>query len=217
MRAQATPLQVRDDAGAGDPAAARAPMRARTVPQRNPNQRRHVMPHGRAPITTYMHGTVTKPAVSGGATRRGDPATKLLAIQARAAPLVDTHAHARSGALAVKLNQNALAPLTRQTTRARCARMVARPLRGEHAMLQDHERRRAPRRILKADHQAIVDGGGTDGSAIGLRKLLGKPHATGAQIPQNAGRPGVPHVERSRGLPRHGSLNRKLDLADVAA
>ena len=73
------------------------------------------------------------------------------------------------------------------------------------------------RRILKADHQAIVDGGGTDGSAIGLRKLLGKPHATGAQIPQNAGRPGVPHVERSRGLPRHGSLNRKLDLADVAA
>lgn len=135
MRAQATPLQVRDDAGADDPAAARAPMRARTVPQRNPNQRRHVMPHGRAPITTYMHGTVTKPAVSGGATRRGDPATKLLAIQARAAPLVDTHAHARSGALAVKLNQNALAPLTRQTTRARCARMVARPLRGEHAML----------------------------------------------------------------------------------
>lgn len=192
-------------------------MRAWTVPQRNPHQRRHVMPHGRAPITTYMHGTVTKPAVSGGATRRGDPATKLLAIQARATPLVDTHAHARSGALAVKLNQNALAPLTRQTTRARCARMVARPLRGEHAMLQDHERRRAPRRILKADHQAIVDGGGTDGSAIGLRKLLGKPHATGAQIPQNASRPGVPHVERSRGLPRHGSLNRKLDLADVAA
>ena len=40
-------------------------MRAWTVPQRNPNQRRHVMPHGRAPITTYMHGTVTKPAVSG--------------------------------------------------------------------------------------------------------------------------------------------------------
>ena len=30
-RAQATPLQVRDDAGAGDPAAARAPMRARAT------------------------------------------------------------------------------------------------------------------------------------------------------------------------------------------
>lgn len=192
-------------------------MRARAVPQRNPNQHRHVMPHDRASITTCIHGTVTEPAVSGGANRRGDPAAKPLTIQARAAPLVDTHAHARSGALAVKLNQNALAPLTRQATRARRARMVARPLRGEHAMLQDHERHRAPRRILKVDRQAIVNGGGTDGAAIGLRKLLGKPYAAGAQILQNAGRPGVPHVERSRGLPRHGSLNRKLDLADVAA
>lgn len=62
-------------------------------------------------------------------------------IQTRAPPLIHLDAQTGVRALAVELNEDALAPQARQPTRAVAAQVRARPLGGEQAVLRDHKRR----------------------------------------------------------------------------